>query len=375
MTKRYSRRREVVEEIIATVVEWILRVTAVVAGFAVIYIAYGLFSGAIINVQPNTPEMARVVSATSNTGLILVISGGAAICAAMLRFWEHAQLGIYYILAGLALYFGVPFGMQYLLIDTGPNQATDIVINSFSSLAILLFGAGFLRSAIAFIHRLIHGPPVEVRRERAGKLVVKPKERRIRLRPTMFSPCWKLPFCSESMREICPIFTERRPCWRIGRGCQCDPLLIETLLGGMAATPVEGGGALISLSEMEPVERVEQIRRRWRRKPAAKAPCDRCTIFLYHQQLKHQTLSPLVIVAVPLIFYVFWQPYIAIYGTVVNWINAIWVRISYKPVEAAFDPTGLMSTPMQIFVAFVIGMYLVVYLTRLLEFVLFKLRW
>ena len=49
-----------------------------------------------------------------------------------------------------------------------------------------------------------------------------PAQRRVAREATMFSPCWKLPYCREVIRKQCPAFLAGKTCWKFGRGCYCD---------------------------------------------------------------------------------------------------------------------------------------------------------
>jgi hypothetical protein len=374
MSSRRSYRREALEEAVSTLLNWIAIVSAVIAVLAMLYLFYGILSGALTRPRPNTPEMMRVIAVTGKVSLIFLLSAGIGLSAALLRYWEVAQLGPCYLIGGVALYIGMPFFIQLLLGGAAANEATDTVVNSFSSVAIVLTGGGLLRSIVSFVQHLLRKPPVEVRRERAGKLVIKPREKIIRARPWAFSPCWKLPFCSESMRRICPVFQKRRSCWRLKQGCQCDPMLIEALLGGLAIESADGAQRIVSLSELEEERREELIKKRARRARARRAPCDRCTIFMYHQHLKHQFFSPLVILAIPVAFYFLWKPYTSIYGAVVTYLADLWKQIAYDPTKIPFNPSDLMAPIPQVFVALIIGAYALLYATRFLEFCIFKLR-
>lgn len=373
MSVKRPSRREALEELIGTILNWLFLTCAVIAVLTLLYLLYGILSGAVTRPRPGTPEMARVVAVTGKVSFIFLLSSSISASAALIRYWEVAQLGPCYLIAGVATYIGMPLLIQMLLGGAGTNEATDVIVNAFCSLSIVLVGGGLLRSIVSLIHHLLRKPPVEVRRERGGRLVVKPKEKVVRARPWAFSPCWKLPFCSESMKRICPVFQRRRSCWRLKQGCQCDPMLIEALLGGLAVESSDGTQTIVSLSELEPERREELIKRRWKR-VRKKAPCDRCTIFMYHQQLKHQFFSPLIMLAIPIAFYFLWQPYLKVYGAFVHIASDLWKQIAYEPTKIPFDPEGLMTPIAQVFVAIIIGSYVLLYATRFLEFVIFKLR-
>lgn len=374
MSAKGSMRRDTIEEAVGTTLNYLFLITAVIAALTLLYLLYGIMSGAITTVRPGTPEMARVIAVTSRVSFIFLLSASISASTALIRYWEVAQLGPFYLLGGAVAYIGMPLLIQMLLGGASTNEATDAIINSFGSLAIVLVGGGLLRSIVSLVLHLLRKPPVEVRRERGGKLVVKPKEKVMRVRPWAFSPCWKLPFCSESMRRICPVFQRRRSCWRLKQGCQCDPMLIEALLGGLAIESADGTQTIISLSEIEPERRAELVQRRWQRKVKKKAPCDRCTIFMHHQQLKHQLLSPLIMLGIPIAFYFLWEPYLKAYGAFIKVTSELWKQIAFEPTKIPFDPAGLMTPIAQVFVAIIIGAYILLYATRFLEFAIFKLR-
>ncbi|MBD3293431.1 MAG: hypothetical protein GF393_10940 [Armatimonadia bacterium] len=102
------------------------------------------------------------------------------------------------------------------------------------------------------------------------------------------SRCWEMPYCHEAIKEMCPAFKNRKNCWRLRQGCNCDPYLIESLLkrGGKTDALPEQGSAYVR-SDLEKGARQAGTERT--------RECRNCPIFNEHQREKFRLLNPIII--------------------------------------------------------------------------------
>jgi hypothetical protein len=178
--------------------------------------------------------------------------------------------------------------------------------------------------------------------------------------PTLFSPCWKLPYCRDEVRVICPAWEARKTCWKFGGGCYCDDDLIMRVI--TAESGSEGTAYMFqALKDMKGPAK--------RKKP----PCEKCYIFLEHQRLKHGMLSPLALPATIGLMVVGYPVYQSVFYAGTALVTRAWSTISYNPNSPAGQPIAWLSTMEQLF-AVLTGFLLMVYLTKALEYAIFKLK-
>src|SRR5204863_4661268 len=101
--------------------------------------------------------------------------------------------------------------------------------------------------------------------------------------------CWETIYCKPAIREMCPTFLAKKPCWKRKVGCYCDDDLIQRALGmqkryDVALTDVRENPAYNPRPQLSNAEK--------------RARCRRCVIYLDHQRSKYKLFSPLIIPAV-----------------------------------------------------------------------------
>ncbi|MGC9317639.1 MAG: hypothetical protein ACP5KN_06320, partial [Armatimonadota bacterium] len=101
--------------------------------------------------------------------------------------------------------------------------------------------------------------------------------------------CWEMPYCHQAIREMCPAYTNRRDCWRLGRGCNCDPYLIESLLR-------QGADRDVLPEEVTEYTRSDLTGDRVAGRERTRQ-CRDCPIFNEHQRQKFRLLNPIIIIA------------------------------------------------------------------------------
>jgi len=278
--------------------ETILRWSLLAMGLATVYILYGIFSG-----QLTASASPRIVANLQLVGQVLAVSAGlSTICLIIITFDEIAWsvlAGIF----GLGYLVGIPFLISGNIRSATSPAAEQIAIWGTLAGTIIVAMVG-LRILAEVYHQLAHGElrlkPAQPKADEKAKPSEEAKLKTI----YPWTPCWQMPFCHQAIREICPAFKSHTTCWRYGRGCNCDPGLVEKLIrtGGVGAS-----------TDSEQRQRQQEYMRSDLR---ADAPverertlsCKECPIYLEHQRAKFRFVNPILVIATIVAFFVFYQP-------------------------------------------------------------------
>ncbi|MBU0609107.1 MAG: hypothetical protein KKI08_14570, partial [Armatimonadetes bacterium] len=307
---------------------WALQLA--IAGFVVSagYILYGIFSG-VLNKQVDPAAAERYVRNLRLMGEIMAASGVlGTICFVILTLSEIAY-SITMAIVGVALMFGMP-----ILVASNLSQAGNQVIgaiNEWSRNA----GMGILVVvALRVLYEIVEQiRTAGARRKEKEALEAIEGLQKVKKPPKqgIWSPCWKLPYCHDAVREACPAFKARKSCWRYGAGCNCDPGLIERLIRSGA---LESGKGASKASSRDKTAHAAYVRSDLQADAPVKAaertiPCSKCPIYLEHQRQKFKIVNPIAIVATVALMGVAYIPLRAIYHTVVQAIAAVASRMTF----------------------------------------------
>jgi hypothetical protein len=195
-----------------------------------------------------------------------------------------------------------------------------------------------------------------------------PQQRREAQNATMFSPCWKLPFCREVIRKQCPAYLAKTTCWKFGRGCYCDEEMISRIVRG---------------------ESMDNVKAPTRMSRQGKPPCHRCYIFLEHQGMKYRVASPMAVPMTIAIMYFGWGTYMALTGKVGNSLQFLWDKLAFRGTSAVTNAVGKvvetgskantlspeqLQNTAQIMFAVLVGFYLLIMISKGIEWAIYKAR-
>jgi hypothetical protein len=187
----------------------------------------------------------------------------------------------------------------------------------------------------------------------------------------MTSPCWKLPFCRESIRKQCPAFLARTTCWKFGRGCYCDEEMISRIVRG---------------------EALDMIKAPTRQSRQGKAPCERCYIYLEHQTYKFRMLSPLALPVTVLTIWLLWPAYSKAFQIANKGFDSIWNSLSFNVNKLtpnalstsaeSLEAMGKIGNNAAEFAHYaqnmfgvLLGFMMLIYLSKAIEWAIFKAKW
>ncbi|PQV64167.1 hypothetical protein B1R32_10611 [Abditibacterium utsteinense] len=348
---------------------WLLRVAAVVGICALAYIlAATLFGGAGQSGNPKMAELTKNLDVASRTFMFCLI---AASVATLLLGYEDNRLGIAVVVIGLLFHFGVPIVIKQFV---GVTRATLPIAAHFRQGGYFVVMVGLVK-AVADTAIWLWNLPEKMKTRHANVGVsnqAEAKQRIIAREANMMSPCWKLPFCRESIRKQCPAFLAKTTCWKFGRGCYCDTEMISRIVRGESLDVIKA-----------PTQQSRQ----------GKPPCGRCYIYLEHQTYKFRMLSPLVLPVTVLATWLVWPIYIRFFAIGDKAFNSIFSTLSFnssnltsgdmKSSAEAIDAVSRVGSNSAADIAYItqnlfgvlLGFMLLIYISKFIEWAIYKAKW
>jgi len=372
---RIARQVKAEVDIYALLAQWARFVLQfAIAGFVVSlgYILYGIFSG-VLSRPVDAAAIERYARNLRLMGEIMAASGVlGTLCFVVLTLSELAY-SVTMGLLGLGLMFGMP-----VLVASNLAQGDDRIIRAITEWS-RNAGMGILAIiGLRILYEIVEQVRTAgVRRKEKEQLeAIEGLQKAKRpARPGIWSPCWKLPYCHDAVREACPAFKARRSCWRYGAGCNCDPSMIERLIRSGA---LESGKGASKASSREKTAHAAYLRSDLQADVVVKAertiPCSKCPIYLDHQRQKFKIVNPIAIVGTIVAMGALYIPLKAIYHAVVQAVAAVASRLTFD-VERV-DPgqwVRYLDTPaLQVFFFIIVGLLALSYVLKFVEWVIFE---
>jgi hypothetical protein len=342
---------------------WLLRVAGAGAVLSIAYILWGIFGG-----QIGTPEGSadpQVVQNIAMAGNVLKWSLFALVISAFILMFDAAPLGISTAVLGAVLQFGSPL----MLKSIGQTPAMGALALQLIAAGKVIFVLGLIKTALDTAAWLSELPNRMQQRADVGVgQMAEVAQQRAARNANMFSPCWQLPFCREVIRKQCPAYLAKTRCWKFGRGCYCDEEMISRIIRG---------------------ESLDMIKAPTRMSRQGKPPCGRCYIFLEHQTLKYKMISPLAIPATIAIMFFGWSTYERLFGVLGKSLTAVWAKLSFAKTTVTttvtttpgmpdmsnyqLSPEQVQTAAMNMF-GFLLGFFLLIYLSKAVEWAIYKAK-
>jgi hypothetical protein len=349
---------------------WLLQLAIAAFVIAAGYILYAIFSGAL-NQAADAAQLARLARNLTTMGQLMTLAclvGG--VCFVIMTIGDIA-FAVALALLGAALMFGLPV----LVASNVHTEQFAYLINLWSKNAgMAIFVVVGLRILYEIVEQLRTAGTRRKEKEEEEQVAGLQKAKRPP-KPGVWSPCWKLPYCHEAVREQCPAFKNRKSCWRYGAGCNCDPSLIERLIRSGA---LEAGKGASRASSREKTAHAAYVRSDLAADAPLKAsertiPCTKCPIYLDHQRQKFKIVNPIAVIATLLVLAAAYIPLRALYFQVVATISNI---ASHFTLGRNVDPGKwfeYLNTPaLQVFFFIIIGLLALAYVLKFVEWVIFE---
>lgn len=344
--------------------------SAILMVLSIAYLLFGLFSGQLVRIENTAAAQAQAYNAARITLSIFQFSAMVFFLSILLLAWESKDAAMIHVVGAVVCYFVLPL----LMVTSGLNTGNiyQLLNNGFTVTGMAVGVMAIVRYTVALIEyfiALFRGEaklPLGAKGE-VGVADKAPVRERLSHKPGVFSPCWELPFCRETIRKICPAYLARKKCWKFGKGCYCDQEMITRIITGEVGANTASARAFARDTITTDLG-LDTAKR-------GKPPCGKCYIYLYHQQLKHKLVSPLILPATIGLVVLLKPTFDKAYAVCAQYGATFWQTISFTKAQPT--PThapGTFDMALQGLVLFLFGFFLLILLTKTLEFCIYKLK-
>lgn len=343
-----------------------LKIGIPVAAVTVAYLLWVIFGWRLAHIDKLSPtDSGYLIQSTTVACKALTIAAVAIVISVIIRLFYDEIVGQVLSVVGLLLYFGTPEALaRYVHVRN--SQAAGLalsIVNEFCIVGGICVIPGLVLVIRDCILRIWRG--VSVRRVLESRWGDE-KEREKKKKPKLYGKCWDMIYCRGFVRQVCPAYRTKRPCWRIKVGCYCDE---QTILMAMAS---QGDGNESYKGILHSLGLDGQSRKPKVSAKVKRIRCRRCGIYAEHQRQKYRLLSPMVFPAVIIAIYFFYNQLSEYITTALQKTDQFVSFLSYKAVSSATYPTeGHLLT--NIAVAW-LAIILISYTLRTLEYLIFDLQ-
>lgn len=272
-------------------------------------------------------------------------------------FWGEEFTGIIEV-AIAAIFFFAPAYLGGLSNGTAPNAAvtaaTDDLRNGglgFGILALLVF-AFDIAGRIYF--RSTQGSSLDSLK--LGKDVKEEKQ----VKTQLLGPCWTTIYCRKFVREKCPIFLAKKSCWRELVGCMCE----EEVIAGALQNRAIPKDAILAAKYIPHNHKLTDSQKRDR--------CKSCVIYNEHQRQKYQVAMPGLVIGFIILYLILRQPLTPAVQAAIFHVQHMAGNLSLDQKDPTMNPEAA-DWLAQFLLA--VGFFLLFsYITRLVEYMIFKLK-
>jgi hypothetical protein len=258
-----------------------LKLSLLVFALSLGYILYAIYGGHLSQAVGQ-----RVIANLQLVGKAMAVSGMVGIVCLIIVTYEEVAVAVVGGLVGIGLVLGFPL-MVAGQVANAAERAGEIISYWGGITGQAIVALVGIRIAVEIVNYVRLAP---VRRAQMAEEQGLEKARKTTSsRPVWrLSRCWEMPYCHEAIKEMCPAFKNRKNCWRLKQGCNCDPHLIESLLqrGGSTDVLPEQGSEYIRSDLQAGAHQAGAQRTR---------QCRNCPIFNEHQREKFRLLNPIII--------------------------------------------------------------------------------
>jgi hypothetical protein len=329
------------------------------------YLSYGVFSGSL-DARGADP---RILANLTLMGKGLTIGALVAAASFTLLMLEELAISALVGLIGLGLMFGIPAVVHSHVHNATAAKVIDLWAANAGMAILAIVGLRIVYEIVQQFRQAGERRDEEQEREEAG-----PKKIKKLPRQGVWSACWKLPYCHDAVRELCPAYKARRSCWRYGYGCNCDPSLIESLIRSGAMET--GKGARATAKDKRVAEAYV------RSDLAADAPtmgrmrtipCSKCPIYMDHQRQKFRIVNPIAIVATLAALGAAYLPLSQFYTAVITAIAKMASQLTYgTSVDAGAWFDYLNTSGVKAFFFVIVTLLALAYVLKFVEWAIFE---
>jgi hypothetical protein len=261
----------------------VLKISALVFLVSAGYILYAIYGGYL-----GEAVSQRVISNLQLMGQAMALAGAIGTICLVIVTYEEIAVAVVAGLVGIGLVLGFPL-MVAGQVAPAAERAGELITRWAGVTGQAMVAIVGVRILIEIINYIREAPARRARMAQEQGLG-KPKKTTSTKPSFRLSRCWETPFCHDAIKEMCPAFKNRKNCWRLKQGCNCDPHLIESLLkrGGSTDVLPEQGSEYVRTDLQSGAREAGGERTR---------ECRNCPIFNEHQREKFRLLNPITIAA------------------------------------------------------------------------------
>ena len=348
----------------------VMNVGLVVAGLALAYLVYGLLSGSLAGYDAlSHADRARILGNIALAGNVLKIGLIAAALGAGFGFRNEDSTGYALLGGAVVIGLGIPYAVRTFAGAQTNNAAASAAIASLVNAVYVPAIVGALlvvRDVIVRIVSAVRDKPVKQEEMTYGSGA---QQEKLPVRTSLLAKCWEGGFCREFIRPHCPIFLQRKACWKERRGCYCEEDIVSNAAAkvqgivldmapdpkyNFANTALPIGQTTAGATFRKPELSAAQKRER----------CRNCVIYNEHQSEKYKILLPAVVLGGLALCVIFAPLMRAAVGGSLTMVQSIFNRASFS-VGGATQAVHPGATVEWVFV----GAFTVMILSKLLQLV------
>ena len=166
--------------------------------------------------------------------------------------------------------------------------------------------------------------------------------------------CWDSGYCTPELRDLCPAFLLKKPCWKLGIGC-CDATIF------LMSAKTDYAKHLLQDVQLDVQSKSEKLE-----------SCRKCHIFLVHQRRKYKQLLPVILLVSAGIGYLVYEQLWYFFDNAITQLDKF-ARF-LMPNSGSITDTHL---PFAIMVGFMVAVSILLAITlmvQILHYSIFKLK-
>lgn len=351
-----------------------IKIEVLVLVLAAAYLIYGLMfspGGSYTSLAPVDKQ--RVLLNFALGFRVLVWAASALAVSVAYRFYDEEATGYVLAVVGAAAHWGMPLVAGALV----PAQGYEL-IGMMQSAGQRIGFFYLVPGGLVILYDLLYRVRESWSGRRKNLAVKAPKEALLLSSSPIPWRCWQTSYCRTYVRDLCPRYIERTPCWRRKEGCFCEEKIVFRAL-----ELKEEGGRVYS--------QMRELLGSAGRKSAVLTPkekrdrCRLCPIYAQHQRFKYKMAVPFTF---PVTAALLWlgaeaiRKWLVLSVTVIDNLAA---RMSFGVGKAAAGsavtkgiPAGMSDAASMevIYWGFMIflGIMMLTWLLRLVEWLLLKVQ-
>jgi hypothetical protein len=335
------------------------------------YIVYAVFSGRLNNAEVDP----RIVRNIVWMGKALTVSGAVGALALALATLDEVAYSIASAILGIGLIIGTP-ALIISKLQQPQSPVGDAIREWTKNAGFALCAIAAVRVIYYIVETIRNGPKArkQAQEEEEGRMGPK----RVKRTQGVWSRCWNLPYCHDTIREVCPAYKERKNCWKFGRGCNCDPLLVETMIRSGAAR-IGKGQDKVSARQQQTADDYLREALGAAQKGGPGAPpqgrtieCGKCPIYGEHQRQKFNILNPIAIIVTIALLVLAYPVLNHLYQASIGAMARAASELTLSPETGVGKWIGYLDTPtVRVFFFGILSLFLLSYVLKLVEWAVF----